>query len=82
MKKIVAIVLSLLLKLPDTAKALKGALMQDFTLSEQSIKDTVQKIIADSVIVKRLTDIVNGLNNVTESLKEDVEKHDTLNPKL
>ena len=42
---IIAIVLALLLKLPDVAKALKGALISDFTLSEQDIKSAVKKVI-------------------------------------
>lgn len=77
---IIFIIIALVLHKIDLATALKQNIIDNNNkIAESDIKTIVQNTATDAAIISKLTELINSLN---ESLQEEVEKHNTLNPKL
>lgn len=82
---IILIILTILAGHPEIGEKLKDAMIADYNVSSASIKDAIEKALADATIVDKLDKLsYSNYVDIGESLalNEKVEKHDILNPKL
>ena len=75
---IIALIYAIIAQLPNYVEIFKNELVRRGNYTKDEIKKVIQKALQDKDLVAKL----NEIKSFKEDLHEDIEKHDTLNPKL